>query len=337
VGYVELRCRYCGAPLDVTPDSVVVVCRYCGQPNFLDGSAGKALAVPTLSASEVIRRAVERTKRDFNLGRRMRDINFAAPTLLYLPFYLVDVAMSAVYKARVVVTYTKTVYVGGRPQTRVVTRTVDVEGAVRLSDVVAVLARRSARGLSVDKLVDHFFKTAPEPKPLPEVAKEAASAFLAGEFTEEQAKAKAVRALVPKLLAAVDSDASERARARLGVIAAATSVVDKAVDYTVEKLAVSPLTYLPMWIVPYFYKGSHYSYYSAGWDGAVVVAEEPSFVENKAISAVGAAAAAGLLGGLGAAVAVAADPLFGAAALAGGAAAAYLAAGGLLKSRRVET
>jgi len=314
------------------------VCRYCGQPNFLDGSAGKALAVPTLSASEVIRRAVERTKRDFNLGRRMRDINFAAPTLLYLPFYLVDVAMSAVYKARVAVSYTKTAYVGGRPQKQVVTKTVDVGGTVRLGGVVAVLARRSAWGLSVDKLVDHFFRTAPGSRPLPEVAKEAAtaSAFLAGEFTEEQAKAKAVHIFIPKLLAAVDGDASKKAKAALGAASATASVVDKAVDYTVEKLAVLALTYLPMWIVPYVYRESYYNYYSAGWDGAVIVAEEPSFVENKLMDVAKAAAAAGLLGGAGISMAVASNPLYGIAALAGGALVAYFAAGNLLKGRRVE-
>jgi len=338
MSYTVLRCQHCGAPLDVAADSVVVVCRYCGHPNFLAGSAGNALAVPTLSASEIVKRAVERTKRDFNLGRRMRDINFAAPTLLYLPFYLVDAAMSATYKARVAVTYTKTAYVGGRAQTQTYTRTVDVSGTVRLSERVAVLARRSAHGLSVDRLVEHFFKTSPKAVPLPEEARDpsTASAFLAGELTEEQAKARAVHAAVSKLLDAVDRDATSRAKSAVGVAGATARVVDKAVNYTVERLGEPSLVYLPMWDVPYFYKGASYRYYSAGWDGAVVVAEEPAFIENRLASLLGTAGLAGIFGGFGAAMLSASDPLYGLAAVGIGALAAYHMAGRLMASRRVE-
>ncbi|ABL87199.1 conserved hypothetical protein [Pyrobaculum islandicum DSM 4184] len=331
-----MRCSYCGAPLDVTPDSVVVVCRYCGRANFLAGEPRDVLAVPTLPASEIVRRAVERTRRDLNLRWRISEINFASPDLYYLPFYLVDVKLSATYQATVVVTYTKTVYMRGQPRTQIVTKVVRVGGRVALADVVAVLARRAAWGLSVDRLTSHFFKTGPEPKPLAEVASGGqASAFMAGEFTAERAKAKAVRALIPRLLAAVDRDAEERARAAVGVFTAAAYVRDKTVDYEVERLVASPLTYLPLWVMPYFYRGSSFRYYIAGWDGEVVLAEEPVFVEHKAASLLAAAAAGGLAGGLGYA-ALGVDPYVGAAVVAAGGALSYMAAGGFLKSRRVE-
>jgi len=330
-----VRCSYCGAPLDVTPDSVVVVCRYCGRPNFLVGNPSDVLAVPTLSSSEIVKRAVERTRRDMNLRWRITDINFSSPDLLYLPFYFVDVKLSADYQATVVVTYAKTVYVKGQPRTRTVTRVVRVAGRVSLSDVVAVLARRAAWGLSVDKLAEHFLNTAPEPKPLAEAAQQTSSAFLAAEITPERAKAKAVRAVIPRLLAKVDEDASARARAAVGVLLAATFIQDKAVDYAVERLEASRLTYLPLWVVPYLYRGSYYHYYVAGWDGKVVVAEEPAFAEHRTASLLSAVAAGGLLGGLSSAL-LYTDLVMGAAALAGGAVLTYLAAGGLLRSRRVE-
>lgn len=332
-----MKCSYCGAPLEVTPESVVVVCKYCGTPNFIAVNPSEILAVPTLSSSEILRKAVERTRRDFNLGRRLSEINFASADLVYLPFYFIDVRLRAYYDATVVVTYTRTVYVRGQPQVRTETKVVRVSGSVKYTDVVAVISRRAAWGLSVDKLVDHFFKTAPEPKPLSEVvaSPSVSTSFLAGELTPERAKAKAVRAVVPRLLAKVDSDASEKARAAVGVLTAATYVQDKAVDYVVERLEASPLTYLPMWVVPYLYKGSYYNYYVAGWDGAVVLAEEPSFPENKALVMTAIALIGGGLGGL-LSTALMYDLITGGVATALGGIVTYALAGNLLKPRRVE-
>ncbi|MEM1598064.1 MAG: zinc ribbon domain-containing protein [Pyrobaculum sp.] len=328
------RCSNCGAPLDVTPDSVVVVCRYCGAPNFVAGGSGEVLAVPTLASSEILKRAVERTRRDFNLRRRMGELNFASPELVYVPYYFVDLALSAAYTALVTVTYTRTVYVRGQPRTRLETRRVNVSGRVRLAEVVPVVARRAAWGESLERLVDHYFKTAPGATALADVAKNASTsaAFLAAEFDAERAKAKAVKAALPRLLAAVDEDAALKARIKVGVLTASAVVEDKAVDYEVERVEASSLTYLPMWITPYVYKGSFYKYYMAGWDGAVVLAEEPSFVENKVASGLAAALAAGLGGG----ILALGNELVGALGAATGAVLAYVASGGLLRSRRLE-
>ncbi len=329
------RCSYCGAPLEVTPDSVVAVCRYCGRPNFLLGNPAEVLAVPTLSSSDVVKKAVERTKKDLNLRWRMSAINFTSPDLFYLPLYFVDARLNADYRATVVVTYTKTVYVRGQPRTHIVTRTVKVAGRVSLSDVVAVLARRATWGLSADALAKHFFDTAPEPKPLTDAAAQRPGKFLAAEITPERAKAKAVRSLIPRLLTRVEQDAAARARKAVGVLTAATTVKDKTVDYEVARLEASRLTYLPLWVMTYLFNGSHYHYYVAGWDGRVVLAEEPAFAEHRAASLLGAVAAGGVLGGLGSAL-LPADFFTGTVALTAGAVLSYLAAGGLLRSRRVE-
>jgi len=291
--------------------------------------------VPTLSSSDVVKKAVERTKKDLNLRWRMSAINFTSPDLYYLPFYLVDVRLNADYRATVVVTYTKTVYVRGQPKSQIVTRTVKVAGRVSLSDVVAVLARRAPWGLSADALAKHFFNTAPEPKPLTDVAAQSPGKFLAAEITPERAKAKAVRSLIPRLLARVEQDAAARARKAVGALTAATTVKDKTVDYEVARLEASRPTYLPLWVMTYLYNGSHYHYYVAGWDGRVVLAEEPAFAEHRAASLLGAVAAGGVLGGLGSAL-LPADFFTGTVALTAGAVLSYLAAGGLLRSRRVE-
>ncbi|MEM1923686.1 MAG: zinc ribbon domain-containing protein [Pyrobaculum sp.] len=333
-----MRCSYCGAPLDLSPDSVVVVCRYCGFVNFVVGDPSEVLAVPTLPSGEVVKKAVERTRRDFNLRFRMSKINFAAPQLVYLPFYFVNVDIIAIYSARVLVTYSRSVYSGGRWTTHTGSRRVDVSGRVGYRDVVGVLARKAAWGLSVDRLLSHFFKTAPAPTALKEVttSQEIARAFMSSEYTPEQAKAKAVRASMPKILKAVDDDAKSKAMSRVSGVPTNASVLDKTVDYEVRELNVSKLTYLPMWVVPYYFKESVYKYYVAGWDGRVIVAEEPSFIEHKLASAVGAAAAGGAVGGFGLSV-LPFDLVVGAFMVGMGGYLSYLAARGLVKPRRVET
>ena len=333
----SLKCNQCGAPLEITPDTVVAVCRFCGMSNFLLGDLTEVLAVPTLSSSEIVNKAVERTKKDLNLRWRMSAINFTSPDLHYLPFYFVKGVLNADYKATVVVIYKRSQPRAGTASSRAGTasRVVRVAGRVSLSDVAAVLARRAPWGLSADALAKHFLDTAPKPKPLADVVSQGKSAFLAAEIAPEKAKAKAVRILISRLLKRVEEDAAAKAKEAVGVKTATTIVQDKAVEYEVVQLEASRLTYLPLWVMTYLYNGSHYHYYAAGWDGRVVLAEEPVFAEHRAANLLGAVASGGFLGGLGATY-LPVDFFTGIMTLAGGAVLSYAAAGGLLKSRRVE-
>jgi hypothetical protein len=327
----EARCSHCGAPLEVTPDSVVAVCRFCGMPNFLLGNPEEVLAVPTLPSWEIASKAVERTRSDPDLRERMSAINFAtSPDLHYLPFYFVKGSLNASYQATVLLIYTQRSQSG----TQLMRRTVRVSGRVSLTDVAAVLARRAPWGLSADALAKHFLNTAPKPKPLADVAAQGEGRFLAAEITPEKAKAKAVRSLISRLLKHVEEDAAAKAKEAAGLPEARTVVQDKSVSYEVARLETSRLTYLPLWVMTYLYDGSYYHYYVAGWDGRVVLAEEPVFAEHRRASLLSAVAAGGL-GGMGLAL-VPEDFFMGAAVLIGGAVLSYTAAGNVLKSRRVE-
>jgi len=300
-------------------------------PNFFIGDPAEVLAVPTLSSPEVASKAVERTRSDPDLWKGMSAINFTtSPDLFYLPFYFVDARLNADYRAAVDLIYTKRDQSG----TQIMRRAVRVAGRVSLSEVAAVLARRAPWGLSADALAKHFLKAAPELKPLADVVAQSPGKFLAAEITPERAKAKAVRSLIPRLLARVEQDAAARARQVAGLPEAKAVVADKAVDYEVVRLETSRLVYLPLWVMTYLYNGSNYHYYVAGWDGRVVLAEEPVFAEHRRAILMGAVAAGGL-GGMGLALA-STDFFMGVVMLIGGAALSYTAAGNLLKSRRVE-
>jgi hypothetical protein len=302
------------------------------MPNFLLGDPAEVLAVPTLPAPEIASRAVERTRNDPDLRKRMSAVNFTtSPDLHYLPFYFVKGSLNASYEAAVLVIYTQRSQSGAQ----IARRTVKVAGRVSLTDVAAVLARRTPWGLSADELAKHFLNTAPKPMPLADaVDAQGGSPFLAAEITPERAKAKAMRTLISRLLARVEQDAAAKAKEAAGLPEARTVVQHKTASYEVARLEASRLTYLPLWVMTYLYDGSHYHYYLAGWDGRVVLAEEPAFAEHRRASLLSAVAAGGL-GGMGLAL-VPEDFFMGAAVLIGGAVLSYTAAGDVLKSRRVE-
>ena len=268
-----------------------------------DVDAGGMVMVPALKGDEAARKAVEAARRELRLRLRLKKAVFGDPDLFYIPYYFADVSLRAHYSARVRVTYTRTVYTGRGATTEVVTREVSVSGDISYADTIPVLARRAAGGVAAEKLARHYLSTRPKTVPLEQgVDYSIAKAFMAAEFGRERAKAVALREAVDELLKRVDEDAKGKARRAVGHPSARAEILDKTVDFDVDKTDVSPLTYLPAWLVPYVLDESQYSFAVAGWDGAVIAEIEPVFMEQRIGYAVGASLAAGFLGGLGGAV-----------------------------------
>ncbi|MFN3805368.1 MAG: zinc ribbon domain-containing protein [Pyrobaculum sp.] len=324
-----MRCRFCGAPLEWGPDSIVEICRYCNTPNFAEGvDVFQILVAPTLSSSEILERAVKRTRRDLNLRWRMRDIRFVtSPELTYLPYYFVEVELVAKYRAVVLATPRGETR---RQLSRV--RQFTVSGTVKIRDLVPILARRSSAGKAAERLARHYLQRPPQVRPLGET--ELTGVFLAPEHDREMAGVRAVRALMGRLEREVERDALAKAEWEVGD-GYSLEVVSKTVDYVASRLEVSQLTYLPMWSIPYLYGNSHYRYYAAGWDGRVVLAEEPAFLEHKVAYVIFAAALGGVFGGV-VASPLYVDPAVGASAALVAAGLTYGAAAAMLRSRRVE-
>lgn len=320
-----LRCSYCGAPLDVGPDSVVVVCKYCGKPNLVaaDADVGEVAMVPTLRGDAVAKKAVEAAKRELRLKLRLKRAVFGDPDLFYVPYYFVEVSLRAWYTAKVRVTYTRIVGGARGARTEVVTRNVSVSGEVSYADTIPVLARRAAGGAAAEKLARHYLSTRPNAVGLEQgVDYGISKAFMAAEFGRAKAKAVALREAVDEMLKEVEEDAKRRAKRAVGHPEASASVVDKAVDFEVEKAEAPRLIYLPIWLVPYVIDESQYYFAVAGWDGALLASTEPVFLEQRMAYIAGTALAAGLLGGIGGAL-LPKSLIIGSAFLLLGAAAAY--------------
>lgn len=266
-----------------------------------DADTGSIVMVPALKRDEALKKAVEAARWEFMLERRYKRAVFSYPDLFYIPYYFVDVSLRAHYRATVRLTYSRTVYTERGRITEDVTEDVSVSGEVSYADTVPVLARRAAGGIAAAELARHYLSTRPEAVPLDRgVDYSIAKAFMAAEFGRERAKAVALREAAGKLLKRVDEDAMARAERAVGHRVYTVALLDKTVeDVNVDKADVSPLTYLPAWLVPYVLDESQYSFAVAGWDGAVIAKVKPMFVEDRLAYAVGAALAAGLLGGFG--------------------------------------
>lgn len=322
-----MRCHFCGAPLEWGPDSIVEICKYCNTPNFAKGvDIFQISVVPTLSSSEILEKAVKRTRRDLNLRWRAQNVRFAtSPELAYMPYYFVEVELAAGYKAVVLATLER--------QTEARRRlTVVVSGVVKIWDVVPILARRSSAGKAAERLARHFLRRPPQVRPLGEV--ELRGVFLAPEHDREIAKVRAVRSLIGRLEREVELDALAKARREVGSDYS-LRVVDKTIDHVSSRLEVSQLTYLPMWSIPYLYGDSHYRYYAAGWDGKIVLAEEPAFLEHKVAYVVSTATLGGIFGGIAASL-LHVDLASGLSVALIAAGLTYGAAYAMLRSRRVE-
>ncbi|MGC9119105.1 MAG: hypothetical protein ACP5I3_08985 [Thermoproteus sp.] len=338
----QFRCSYCGAPLDVTPDSVVVVCSYCGRANFVAGDVpkeelGDPVAVPAIKSDEAAKAAVEAARRSLELRFRFKKLTFGDPDLYYVPYFFVSTRLRANYRARVEVVYTRTVYVGGRIQTEVVTRTVNVSGRVEYGGTIPVMARRSAGGIAAERLAQKYMESMPKAVPLEEIPLNyrTSKAFLAAEFGKSRAVAVALREAVDRLLDEVDRDAKRRAADAVGHPGASAKVLDKTVDYEVERAEASSVTYIPVWVVPYIYDGSLYAFALAGWDGKPLAAARPVFLEQKLGYAAAATIAAGLIGGFGGATFLHSWAV-GAGIVAAGGVLGYLAARNVVKVRTVK-
>ena len=341
------RCQRCGAPLEATPESIVVVCPYCGFPNW----TAQAYAHPIVMVEAERARGEEYFRRYLETDPDMRGIagrvELRSLELIYVPFYYVDAEAQGSYYGSAVVTLTKVevVHRGQRTETRVRTDRVrvTVSGSYRHQHLIDVVARRSVDSRIADVLSDHYLATRPPTRPVAEVDwGRVKGQVLAAELPAQDAASlardeacDASRAMVEERMR--DEAVSRALAMRPGWSVAGVSWLVKRIPCRARALSVSPITLLPYFEYRYAYRGATYTLALAGWDGGKLLAEEPIGAMERVASAAGAAAAAGLLGGGGLAYALAAgEPGLGLLALIIAGAANYLLARRAVAEVRVE-
>ena len=328
------RCRYCGAPLRVGPDTVVALCPYCGRPNWIRGEPSELLAAKTPGPEEAEEYFRRLASRDPDL-RRVKPILARAEAVL-IPYYEAAGTATSSYEAtgHLVVTITR------RRDNRVETETrivpFHVSGVYEADFETMVVARRSPGEEAVRLLARHYIRTRPKLMPLDKAVGEWRRGFhtaLAADRSPGEARSWVLDDACDRVRSRVR--AIIRARARASYIGPGTvtavNVEWEQVPCVVTGLTLRGPIFLPLVRTYYVAEDRIYPAFFAGWDGAPLAREEPfTTTQRLALSILGGLAAGA--GGAGGAVAAAA--IGGTEGLVAGALAAILgAAAGFILSR----
>ncbi len=322
---VAIRCRNCGAPLRVSPETIVAVCSYCGSPNWVRETARREILVARSRPYEEALRAFERYRRE--RGGPLSRAVLRDAQCLYVPFILADVDVSAsyegLYEAEITV-YRREVrerydeesgeYI--REEEWVYdhsfTSRIEVSGDVRRVYRLNVLARRSAEARGVGRVAEHFRRAPTQLQPLSaDVVRQPRTAFLAAEMSCEEAEKLAVDEARDRLRGAAEAKADSEARSEAESIALVHTGADTRAEVTrvtalrkrvttgVSSVSLSPITMLPVWVLTYECGRSVYKVLMSGWDLSVVVAEEPVTLAARVAYSAASGLVAGAAGGLG--------------------------------------
>jgi len=339
------RCERCGAPLDVTPETIVAVCKYCGHPNWIDKSAAHTVMIVPGSygrGREYFERYLEK---DWDMRGLRGKIRIKSIDMVYVPFYTAWLSLQSRYYGVAEVTLERIVTRDKETYTETRTETVTVSGVHEIDDVEAILARRAAERTHIDPLLSHYLKTRPKDMPLEKVEwDQVKGEVLAGEISPRDAlgiaKDRGCEKLHDSTLKRMESEAKDAAQNQapgFGWFAVDVSWISTRIPCKVLKQEVSPLRLIPYYDIVYSYEGKLYRTVIAGWDGERVYGEEPITAGRRALYYTGVLAGS-LLGGAGLGVlAVGANPLGGLALFAAGAILSYYSAGKTLADVRVET
>ncbi len=84
-----LKCKKCGAPLDVSPEDIIIVCPYCGFPNSFDEIFGESntFFAESLPEKEIMRKFWNRMEKDRDFTGSRDKIGIAKVEGFYIPLW----------------------------------------------------------------------------------------------------------------------------------------------------------------------------------------------------------------------------------------------------------
>ena len=297
------RCRNCGSPLDVSPETIVAVCSYCGYANWIrEDLKEDILIVVSLKDNEILGKARNRIETDKDLRSIAKHISVGRPYLVYIPFYFVDVKAEADYNGTVNVRVRKCTGSGKKRRCWIKSYTVHVEGHYGpFSASYPIICRRGIRAFSAKALGTYYLKNPVKPKYLSSIAFEAKTArrILSVEIDRKTAMDIALDDHLDTLRDRVTREIKRRAENKVrwrGAVVGST-ILWKRITPKNIRIRSSSIIMLPLYIIPYRYRRGVYRLFLSGWDGETIVAEEPVKLSNRLLWGVGGTLAAGLLGG----------------------------------------
>ncbi|NJE42169.1 hypothetical protein [Thermococcus sp. GR6] len=315
------KCERCGAPLEVSPETIVAICPYCGHPNHISGNlkTEHIYIVPSLDKNAIAKAFWERVGKDFDLKRIKDEIEIVGIEGHYAPYW-----EGKVHVEGIVEYIKKETQCHTDSQGRTHCRTVERRYRERVDETLRLLgsARRQVRSFGVDDLITHYSKTRPSGKRLLDLEEDEWGQIkleiLNTEMDEHHAELM------------MREDAIDIIRDRF----AKKSDRILRFDVTAGEPKNIRLLLLPIWTVYYRYGNSIFQTVFAGWDGKDVAATEPMSTVRRAqyLAGVGIGTLIAAFG----AGAIAESLVFAVLAIVGGAALSWFAGSKVLEGQRIE-
>jgi len=297
------RCRNCGAPLDVSPETIVAICNYCGYANWIkEDLKENILIVESLKDHEILGKVRNRIETDKDLRSIAKYISIGRPYIVYIPFYFVDVKAEADYSGVVNVRVRKCTGSGKERKCWTTTYIVHVDGSYGpFSASYPIICRRGVKAFSANALGAYYLRNPVKPKYISEINFEAKTArrILAVEIDRKTAMDIALDDHLDTLRDRVTKEIKREAESKVrwrGTVVGPTIIRKKITPKNI-RIRSSSIIMLPLYIVPYSYRRGVYRLFLSGWDGETIVAEEPMKLSNRILWGSGGALIAGLLGG----------------------------------------
>ncbi|RLE57110.1 MAG: hypothetical protein DRJ30_00695 [Candidatus Methanomethylicota archaeon] len=267
----EYRCKRCGAPLKITPETIVAICGYCGYPNWISHVEEQILIIPSLSRDEVKFSFKKRISEDFDLRKIKDKIKIVTVDGAYIPFYFYTVRAEAYYEGWRV----ETVAVKRGKRTILETRRKMVRDRICSTLKISILARRGAEDFSIKELTDYYRYANPETVDIMQI-------------DWSKVKLPILKTEIP----VDEADILARDKAMNIMREKAKSKVSELTKFICRAkiLERSPLTLLPYWYVIYSYRGAQYRAAYAGWDRHLLTAQEPIMPYHRILYFIGSVA-----------------------------------------------
>ena len=234
------KCSRCGAPLDVSPDTLLVVCKYCGYPNPVIGNirVGLVYVVPSRFDEDSIVKHVK---------KRIRGALITSVKGYYVPYWFFNTSYTGN------VEYVPLLSIKG-----VKTRKKAVKD-VRLN---YVFGRRHVDFPGIHELAEHYMRTNPETRRLDEL-----------EISSWARKGMEMLNVdmdynIVELLTQSSVVTSILKREKLFSMKRIVKL-----EVNTEMIGQPRLVFLPMWIIKYRVGGSVNTVVVSGWDGEIVYGE----------------------------------------------------------------
>ena len=263
------KCDRCGAPLEVSPETIVAICPYCGFPNHISGSlkTENIYIVPTLDKNAIAKAFWDRVERDFDLKRMKEQIEVVDIEGHYAPYWVgsVHVAGEVEYMVR-----EEECHTDSEGETHC--HTVEKHYHDYVDEVLNLIgsARRQVKSFGVDDIIHHYSKARPEGKRLLDLDEDQWGKIKLEILNTEMDEAQAKMVMREDAIDIIRSRYSSKA-----------DRIDR-FDVTADEPRGVALVLLPMWTVYYKVENSIFHTVFAGWDGKDVASTEPMPIWRRA-------------------------------------------------------